>query len=693
MKKNLSIIAAVLSVAAMLLAPSCKKESGEETLKDPKLSIDNNDLNFVEYGDDPAITFSWNAPESSNPLSYILMITKAEDKGFASCTDFEVEGTSKTFTSADVRDLANTLKADLSVGASFIAKVMASAGAGKTVYSNVVEFKAKKDNSSYQTIYPIGAMSWGWEPSQAEMMKTDDGVVYTWTGNIIAGLDFKFLCQNDGNWIPSYNRDENAAEYWTLYKKTQDWEPDTCFKVEKSGQYTITLNINDLTISVEPSSEGFQKLYPIGAMEWGWDLESAEEMMTNDGITYTWTGHITAGLDFKFECQKTAWQPSYNRDTNAEDYWTAYYKTQDWEPDSQWVVETSGIYTLTINIETLKVTAEPQFDPSTWEKIYPIGAMDWGWDPTQAEEMHTDDGIVYTWTGNIVANNDFKFLCQNDGENWIPSYNRDAEAEEYWTLYKKTEDWQPDDCFKLPESGKYKITLNIVDLTISVEKVIEAPGIYPVGGSFPWGWDNTLSEPMMTWDGVHYFWAGWLNVGTFKFLCYKDNWVPSYNRDPDAGYYWTMRYRDDGASDDTLFDIEEAGQYIIELNTETLEISCIKDHTYEFPLVYPIGAMSWGWTLEASEHMFTQDGETYFWIGAVSANNDFKFMCSTEEWIPSYNRDANAENYWTAYYKDQDWQPDTCFKLVEGGLSDGIYRLTLNVKTLAVIPERLGDAK
>ena len=686
MKLILRILAAVVTVATMMFTTSCKKQGEDLSLSDLKLTIDQNDLKFEEFGDDIAITFTWNAPEGA--LTSILMITKAEDTGFASCTDYEVEGATKTFTSADVRDMANTLKADLSVGAEFIAKVMVSAGSGKTAYSNVVKFKALKDNSGYETIYPIGAMDWEWDPSKAEMMKTDDGIVYTWTGMIKAKNSFKFLCQNDGNWIPSYNRDETAENYWTLYKKTEDWEPDTCFEVEKGGQYTITLNIKELTISVEPSSEGFGKLYPMGAMPWGWDLESAEEMTTNDGITYTWTGHLNANNDFKFLCQKTAWQPSYNRDANAENYWTAYYKTQDWEPDTQWVVETSGIYTLTINVETLEVTATPQFDPSSWEKIYPIGAMEWGWDPSLAEEMTTEDGVVYNWTGNITANLDFKFLCQNDG-NWIPSYNRDADAAEYWTALKKTEETAPDNCFKVEESGKYNITLNTQDLTIVVEKVVENPGIYPVGGSFPWGWDNTLAEPMMTWNGTDYFYAGWLNVGTFKFLCFKDSWVPYYTRDVNAEYYWTMMYCSSTIEGDPTFEITEAGRYIIELNTETLEISCVKDPSEDFPLIYPIGAMAWGWNLEAAEHMYTFDGESYFWIGEIKANNDFKFMCSNTEWVPSYNRKEDAEDYWTAYQKTQDWEPDTQFKLSEGG----IYRLTLNVKTLKVTAERLGDVK
>ena len=686
MKRILRNLVAGISIATMMFTTSCKKLEEDLSLSEPKLTIDQSDLKFEEFGDDKAITFTWDAPEGA--VTSILMITKATDTGFASCTDYEVEGTSKTFTSADVRDMANALKADLSVGAEFIAKVMVSAGAGKTAYSNVVSFKASKDNSAYETIYPIGAMDWGWEPSQAEMMKTDDGIVYTWTGMIKAKNSFKFLCQNDGNWIPSYNRDETAENYWTLYKKTEDWQPDTCFEVEKGGQYTITLNIKELTISVEPSSEGFGKLYPMGATPWGWTIEDAEEMTTNDGITYTWTGHLIANNDFKFLCQNTAWQPSYNRDPNADDYWTAYYKTQDWEPDTQWVVETSGIYTLTINVETLKVTATPQFDPTTWEKIYPIGAMEWGWDPSLAEEMTTEDGVVYTWTGNITANLDFKFLCQNDG-NWIPSYNRDADAAEYWTAVKKTDETSPDNCFKVEESAKYQITLNTQDLTVKVEKIVEAPGVYPVGGSFPWGWDNTLAEPMMTWNGTDYFYAGWLNVGTFKFLCYKDSWAPYYTRDVNAEYYWTMIYCSNAIEGDPTFEITEAGRYIIELNTETLEISCVKDPSEEFPLIYPIGAMAWGWNLEAAEHMYTFDGESYFWIGEIKADNDFKFMCSNTEWIPSYNRDEEAEDYWTAYYKEFDWQKDTQFKVSEGG----IYRLTLNVKTLKVTAERLGDVQ
>ena len=688
MKRILRIFAAVVSIATMLFTSSCNKPEEELNLSEPKLTIDNSDLKFVEFGDDPAITFSWNIPEGATAVSSILMITTADDPGFATCTDFTVEGESKTFTSADVRDFANILKVDLSVGADFLAKVMVSAGAGKTVYSNVVEFKAQKDNSAYEKIYPIGAMSWGWDPTQAEMMKTDDGIVYTWTGMLVANNGFKFLCQNDGTWEPSYNRDANAENYWTLYKRTENTQPDTCFEVEKGGQYTITLNIQELTISVVPSSEGFGKLYPMGAMPWGWTLEEAEEMTTNDGITYTWTGHLLADNDFKFLCQNTAWEPSYNRDANAENYWTAYYRTENWEPDTQWKVETSGVYTLTINVETLEVTATPQFDPSSWEKIYPIGAMEWGWDPSLAEEMTTEDGVVYTWTGNITANIDFKFLCQNDG-NWIPSYNRDADAAEYWTALKRTDETAPDNCFKVEESGKYTITLNTENLSVVVEKVVEVPGIYPVGGSFPWAWDNTAAEPMMTWNGTDYFYAGWLNVGTFKFLCYKDSWEPSYNRNANAEYYWTMVYRTNANEEDATFEVTEAGRYILELNTETLEISCVKDRTEEFPLIYPIGAMSWGWNLEAAENMYTLDGESYFWIGEIKADNDFKFMCSNTEWQPSYNRDEEAEDYWTAYYKEFDWQKDTQFKVSEGG----IYRLTLNVATLKVTAERLGDVK
>ena len=690
MKKTSSLLVALSAVVMLFM--SSRKDDEVFSLSAPKLSVDNTSLSIAEYTDDVALTFTWTDAADGRTdvaLQTMLMIAKAEDSGFAACTDFTVQGLSKSLTYNELRDAAAAIKADLNQGETLLAKVMVMAE-GKTVYSNVVEFYAIKSVEGYETLYPIGAMNWGWDPTKAEQMHTDDGVVYTWIGNINAGQDFKFLCNNDGvNWIPSYNRDAEAENYWTLYKKTEDWQPDTQFKVEKTGQYKITLNIKDLTISCEPNSDGMAKLYPIGAMAWGWNLEEAEEMETMDGITYTWTGEITAGLDFKIECQKTAWQPSYNRDANAENYWTAYYKTQDWEPDTQWKVDATGIYTLSINIETLLVTAEPQFDPENYEKIYPIGAMSWGWDPTQAEQMTTTNGQVYTWTGLITGGADFKFLCNNDGVNWIPSYNRDAEAENYWTAFKKTEDWQPDTQWKVDETANYNVTLDIVNLTLSVEKIVERPMLYPIG-AMAWGWNLEDAQPMTSYDDVNFHWAGAINGGAdFKFMCSKSAWIPSYNRNADAADYWTLCYRDQEWMPDTQFVVEESGDYIIDINTETLSISCFRDHTSEFPPIYPIGAMAWGWNLDQAERMTTQDGETYTWAGEVKANNDFKFMCDNTAWIPSYNRDENAEDYWTAFYKTEDWQPDTQFKVTESG----IYTLTLNVKSLKVTAEKIADVR
>ena len=100
MKRILRNLAAVVSIATMMFTTSCNKQEEELSLSEPKLTIDQNDLKFEEFGDDKAITFTWDVPEGA--VTSILMITKATDTGFASCTDYEVEGTSKTFTSADV---------------------------------------------------------------------------------------------------------------------------------------------------------------------------------------------------------------------------------------------------------------------------------------------------------------------------------------------------------------------------------------------------------------------------------------------------------------------------------------------------------------------------------------------------------------------------------------------------------------
>ena len=63
MKRILRNLAAVVSIATMMFTTSCNKQEEELSLSEPKLTIDQNDLKFEEFGDDKAITFTWDVPD------------------------------------------------------------------------------------------------------------------------------------------------------------------------------------------------------------------------------------------------------------------------------------------------------------------------------------------------------------------------------------------------------------------------------------------------------------------------------------------------------------------------------------------------------------------------------------------------------------------------------------------------------
>lgn len=92
-------------------------------------------------------------------------------------------------------------------------------------------------------IYPIGAFDWGWGRENAPEMTYEGNGNFTWTGNVYSG-DFKFLTQNDGDWI-AYNRKDGAENYWTAVRCC-DQEGDLQFNIDAQslvpGEYKVDFN-------------------------------------------------------------------------------------------------------------------------------------------------------------------------------------------------------------------------------------------------------------------------------------------------------------------------------------------------------------------------------------------------------------------------------------------------------------------
>ena len=99
------------------------------------------------------------------------------------------------------------------------------------------------------------------------------------------------------------------------------------------------------------------------------------------------------------------------------------------------------------------------------------------------------------------------------------------------------------------------------------------------------------------------------------------------------------------------------------------------------------GATSGGWSLDAATALTSIDDEPngFVWEGVLLAG-ELKFILQRTSFMPSFNRDENAEN--KLIYRDSDAQPDE--KFVIDKISN--YRIKLNLSTLDIEITDLGGS-
>lgn len=229
-----------------------------------------------------------------------------------------------------------------------------------------------KEHEIYPDLYIVGsATDWGYttKPVDEQWMDQTENGIFVWEGHLSNSGEFKFYIGSDH--VPSYNRDGSAADYWTLVYRAayQDANkkdtPDLKFKIEKSGTYRLTADLNTMKLTPELLVEdAYQKLYGIGsAFEAGWDLKKAEELEYKGNGVYTWTGTITAGGEFKFLLQRD-WGAHYGPDKSKDgtyevDGTTALHNSGDvkYTLPSDYA---TGIYTVTLDISNGTITVTPQ---------------------------------------------------------------------------------------------------------------------------------------------------------------------------------------------------------------------------------------------------------------------------------------------------------------------------------------------
>ena len=129
--------------------------------------------------------------------------------------------------------------------------------------------------------------------------------------------------------------------------------------------------------------------------------------------------------------------------------------------------------------------------------LYIIGGATFtGWDNSKSEALTTDPktpgGFIYQGT---LLPGAFKFITTLGS--FLPSYNMGADSTK---LVFRTLDSQPDDQFTINEASVYKISVNLINLTIKIEKLAASPysKLWIIGDAVPKGWNISTPDSMIS---------------------------------------------------------------------------------------------------------------------------------------------------------------------------------------------------
>ena len=320
-------------------------------------------------------------------------------------------------------------------------------------------------------LYMFGpALSGDYDLSKKQAFTGEDGI-FTWEGELSADV-FRFQTQS-ADFIPALMM--GAEEGRLVYVDSYDVAGVTPhLSVTSAGAYKIVVDGRDkdnLTYSITSVSAqepmfNVTELYMLGgAADTGWDLMTMGAFTNNNGI-YTWEGNLKPGGDneqFRFPLQKVSGQ-----------WWPCLVPSADGksvvlvEGDgvaNDFRVEKDGKYKVTVNIydgslkvEYIGVREAPKV---TITELYILGAAtDTGWD-LGSMAAFTNNGGVFSWTGNLKAGEQFRFPTQKVSNQWWPCLVIEDDGSR---IFYGTADADNRN-FTVSESGEYTITIDAKDIS------------------------------------------------------------------------------------------------------------------------------------------------------------------------------------------------------------------------------------
>lgn len=232
-----------------------------------------------------------------------------------------------------------------------------------TIVLNLIDLTIsfeKQDGPAYDVLYLLGdATPNGWDIANAvEMTQDPDNLfLFTWEGVLTPG-EFKIPVNRNTD----FGQDmfmPDPEDPSQVYLHNGGDEDDNKWQIENENYYYITLDLSNMTISIEPV-----ELYIVGsATPVGWEIGNAIQLTQdpNNLYIFTYEGELNAG-EFKFPVNRdTDWsQDMYMPD--PDDPSKMYRHKGGDEDDNKWVIAEGeeGNYILTLNVKELTIDIQKQ---------------------------------------------------------------------------------------------------------------------------------------------------------------------------------------------------------------------------------------------------------------------------------------------------------------------------------------------
>lgn len=332
----------------------------------------------------------------------------------------------------------------------------------------------------------------------------------------------------------------------------------------------------------------------------------------------------------------------------------------------------------------------------------------WSMDNPTPFTQNADDPMLFTWEGTLNMG-EMKLCLQSSS--WDNPFIRPANNLE--AISKSNISGQtfamwagdPDNKWKVTDAGKYRLTFDMRNWTMSTEYLgekekpaaepISLEHLYAIGSATPGGWAWDQAAELRKESDYIFIYEGELNAGEIKFSGEK-SWDGSFIHSPLDG----VKINKDGVEDekfeyyaggnDNKWKVEVQGKYRLTLDLEhwTIKSEFLGELQKETH-IYMIGdATAGGWAWDKAQE-FTQDAsnkDVFTWEGQLTEGT-FKMSEEKDFNAPFYRPSSANVTVDASGVSASDMvftaSPDDQWKVTEAGT----YQITIDInnKTIKVV--------